>query len=322
MSPAHRPHGSPTLRRAKAARHDLRWCDDRNPAVRAHRSPEHPTPLRSRRHRMDRSAPARRRVRCPGRLGHQPHRHRGRLRRVRGAPARRSSPTTAASYFLATKTGERSGDAARAELERSLERLGVDHVDLIQLHNLVEPDEWDVAHGPGGAVEALAQARDEGLVRFIGVTGHGLRIAGDAPAAASSASTSTRCCCRTTTRARRRRLPPPTSRRCSPLCADRKVAVQTIKSVARRRWPTTPTTPHGSWYEPLPEGDALARAVAYVLAERAAVPQHHQRCVACCRRWSPPPSDPAPPPTDDQLAADAEALGVAPLFDGGELERI
>ena len=80
-------------------------------------------------------------------------------------------------FFLATKTAERTGDGARAGLERSLERLRVDHVDLIQLHNLVEPDEWDVAHGPGGAVEALARARDEGLCRFVGVTGHGTRIA-------------------------------------------------------------------------------------------------------------------------------------------------
>src|SRR5215469_10937845 len=81
-------------------------------------------------------------------------------------------------FFLATKTGERSGDGARASLERSLTRLGVDHVDLIQLHNLVEDDEWEIAYGPGGAVEALSQARDEGLATFIGVTGHGLRIAG------------------------------------------------------------------------------------------------------------------------------------------------
>src|SRR5262245_42343944 len=50
--------------------------------------------------------------------------------------------------FLATKTGERRGVDARAGLERSLERMDVDYVDLIQLHNLVEPDEWDVAHGP------------------------------------------------------------------------------------------------------------------------------------------------------------------------------
>ncbi|HEY4331809.1 MAG TPA: aldo/keto reductase, partial [Ilumatobacteraceae bacterium] len=82
-----------------------------------------------------------------------------------------------AEYFLATKTGERTGTGARRELEKSLERMGVDSVDLVQLHNLVEPDEWETAHGAGGAVEALAAARDEGLVRFIGVTGHGTRIA-------------------------------------------------------------------------------------------------------------------------------------------------
>jgi aryl-alcohol dehydrogenase-like predicted oxidoreductase len=79
--------------------------------------------------------------------------------------------------FLATKTGERTADAARASLERSLTRLEVDQVDLIQLHNLVEEDEWETAHRSGGALEALVKARDEGLVRFIGVTGHGLRIA-------------------------------------------------------------------------------------------------------------------------------------------------
>ena len=84
--------------------------------------------------------------------------------------------THRSEVFLASKTGERGGPAARAELERSLDRLGTDHVDLIQLHNLVEEDEWAVAHGPGGAVEALVQARAEGLCRFIGVTGHGLRI--------------------------------------------------------------------------------------------------------------------------------------------------
>ncbi len=81
-------------------------------------------------------------------------------------------------FFLATKTGEREGTAARAELERSLERLRVDSVDLIQLHNLVEPEEWEIAFAPGGAVEALARAQEEGLVRHLGVTGHGTRIAG------------------------------------------------------------------------------------------------------------------------------------------------
>ncbi|HSP27789.1 MAG TPA: aldo/keto reductase, partial [Ilumatobacteraceae bacterium] len=80
--------------------------------------------------------------------------------------------------FLATKTGERRGHAARAELERSLVRMDVEHVDLIQLHNLVEDDEFDTVFAPGGAVEALSAACEEGLVSHIGITGHGLRIPG------------------------------------------------------------------------------------------------------------------------------------------------
>ena len=80
-------------------------------------------------------------------------------------------------FFLATKTGERSYDGAWAELQRSLERLRVDTIDLWQLHNLVDEDEWNEATGPGGALEAAVEARDRGLVRFIGVTGHGVTVA-------------------------------------------------------------------------------------------------------------------------------------------------
>src|SRR5439155_11429136 len=80
-------------------------------------------------------------------------------------------------FFLATKTGERSSRAAREGLHRSLERLRVDHVDLIQLHSLAHPDEWDQAMGPDGALEALIEARQQGLARAIGVTGHGWTIA-------------------------------------------------------------------------------------------------------------------------------------------------
>src|SRR5437868_449282 len=80
-------------------------------------------------------------------------------------------------FFLATKTGQRRADQAREELQRSLDRLGVDHVDLWQLHNLSDPIEWDTALSPGGAIEAAVEARDQGLVRAIGVTGHGAQIA-------------------------------------------------------------------------------------------------------------------------------------------------
>ena len=80
-------------------------------------------------------------------------------------------------FFLATKTGERSREGAWAELQRSLKRLRVDSVDLWQLHNLVDEDEWSEAMGPGGALKAAVEARDQGLVRFIGVTGHGVTVA-------------------------------------------------------------------------------------------------------------------------------------------------
>src|ERR1700716_3317875 len=80
-------------------------------------------------------------------------------------------------FFLATKTGKRRAAEAREELHQSLERLGVDHVDLWQLHNLSDPIEWDTALSPGGVIEAAVEARAEGLVRFIGVTGHGSQIA-------------------------------------------------------------------------------------------------------------------------------------------------
>jgi aryl-alcohol dehydrogenase-like predicted oxidoreductase len=223
-------------------------------------------------------------------------------------------------FFLATKTGERTADGSRRELERSLVRLGVDKVDLIQLHNLVEQEEWEVAHSAGGAVEGLVAARDEGLVGFIGVTGHGRRIA-----------------------ERHRRslerfdfdsvllpynflmMSNPDYRAATEslleTCRERNVAVQTIKSVARRRWAAASTEPHFAWYQPLPAGEVLARAVAYVLAR----PQLFLNSSSDATLLQ-PTIDAATGghalPTDDQLEADVVEYDMAPLFDGAELERI
>src|SRR5713226_1483166 len=93
---------------------------------------------------------------------------------LRIAPWLKSEPQR---FFLATKTGERTAKRARDELHRSLDRLGVDHVDLWQLHNLADPIEWDTALSPGGAIEAAVEAREQGLVGAIGVTGHGIQVA-------------------------------------------------------------------------------------------------------------------------------------------------
>jgi aryl-alcohol dehydrogenase-like predicted oxidoreductase len=224
-------------------------------------------------------------------------------------------------FFLATKTGERTGDGARASLERSLTRLGVDHVDLIQLHNLVEPDEWEVAHGPGGAVEALARARDEGLARFIGVTGHGLRI----PAMHlrsldrfdfSSVLLPYNFALMSNDQYRA------DAEALIERCEQRGVAVQTIKSVARRRWPDRAGAgPRFSWYEPLPDGDALARAVRYVLGR----PRLFLNSSSDARLLRPILEAAAvggPPPTDEEMAGDIGQQQIEPLFDGAELERI
>ena len=166
-------------------------------------------------------------------------------------------------FFLATKTGERSYEGARDELRRSLERLKVDSVDLLQLHNLVDPDEWEEAMGPGGALEAAIEARDEGLVRFIGVTGHGVTVAA----------------------MHRRSLERfPFDSVLLPLnytmlknaayaadyadlmetCHERGVAVQTIKSLAIGEWGEKERTTR-TWYEALSEQKDIDLAVDWVL---------------------------------------------------------
>ena len=213
--------------------------------------------------------------------------------------------------FLATKTGERTGAAARAELERSLERMGVDSVDLIQLHNLVDPEEWQTAFAPGGAVEGLARARDEGLARNIGVTGHGVPIAGmhlrslerfdfasvllpinfvmmDNPVYRSDVV------------------------RLLDVCAARSVAVQTIKSIARGAW-ADGNTNRFSWYDPLTDPQPIGRAVRYVLSH----PQMFLNTTSDARLL-PMVVDAArgdlAAPTAAEMRADVEAEGITPLF--------
>lgn len=221
--------------------------------------------------------------------------------------------------FLATKTGERAGSAARAELEDSLTRMGVDHVDLIQLHNLVEPEEWEIAFAPGGAVEALAAAREEGLCGFIGVTGHGLRIPSmhlrslrafdfDAVLFPYNFVLLERPDYRADVEA------------LLELCADRRVAVQTIKAIARSRWVGSREGKF-SWYEPLTDPDAIRRAVHYVLgndqlflnstSDATLLPAVFAAAEAAVHA-----------PSADELRADIETFGITSLFDGDALERI
>lgn len=223
-------------------------------------------------------------------------------------------------FFLATKTGERTGDGARAELERSLERLGVDYVDLVQLHNLVEEDGWATAHGPGGAVAALAQARDEGLVGDIGVTGHGVRIPEMHLRSLARFEFASVLLPYNWLMMRQPDFAAATERLLS-VCAERDVAVQTIKSVARRRWPADHDGPRFAWYEPLPDGEALERAVAFVLGRpglflnTSSDARLLAATVAAAERR-------AAIPSDETLATDVDEQDMSALFDGRQLERI
>src|SRR5215475_6660506 len=220
-------------------------------------------------------------------------------------------------FFLATKTGERSGDRARASLELSLTRLGVDSVDLIQLHNLVEPDEWEMAHAPGGAVEAMSRARDEGLVRFIGVTGHGMRIAGMHLRSLERFDFSSVLFPYNYTMMSDDRYRSDVEALLE-VCEQRGVAAQTIKSVARRRW-ANPADQHFSWYEPLADGDALVRAVHYVLGRPALF--LNSSSDARLLRPTLEAAAGGSVPTDEEMAADVERHQIEPLFDGAGLER-
>jgi aryl-alcohol dehydrogenase-like predicted oxidoreductase len=221
--------------------------------------------------------------------------------------------------FLATKTGERSGVAARAELERSLQRMGVDHVDLVQLHNLVEPDEWEIAFAAGGVVEAMSAARDEGLCRFIGVTGHGIRIASMHLRSLGAFDFDSVLLPYNFVLLERPDYRADVDALLA-LCAERSVAVQTIKSIARGRWPGSRDGKH-SWYEPLTDPEAVGRAVRFVLGNEQLF-LNSTSDVSLLPNVLDAAAGDLTPPSHDELRTDADTHGITALFDGADLERI
>jgi len=166
-------------------------------------------------------------------------------------------------FFLATKTGDRSYREAWESIHTSLKKLQVKYLDLIQMHNLTDPAEWEIALGPNGALKACVEAREQGLVRFIGVTGHGLiaprmhmkslerfpfdsvllpwnyLLSKNVEYAAGFS-------------------------RLTALCAERQIAVQAIKSIARKPWAGRERTAT-TWYEPLTGWEDISKAVSWLL---------------------------------------------------------
>lgn len=179
-------------------------------------------------------------------------------------------PEIREKILLSTKTGDRDGDAARRSIERSLERLQVDDVDLIQLHAVGDLKDLDRVTGPGGALEAAIQAREECLVGAIGITGHGH----EAPATHLEAL---------------RRYPFDTvltpwnyvlSRDAGyredfealvEEIGNQDAGLMAIKSISRRNWPQGDPTRgqrYATWYEPFDEQRYVGAAVSFALARR------------------------------------------------------
>lgn len=166
-------------------------------------------------------------------------------------------------FFLATKGDRRDEKGAREEINRSLDRLGVDHVDLWQIHSIADPIEWDQALSPGGALDAALAAREEGLIKFIGITGHGAQIAAthrrsldrfdfDSVLLPYNFVTMQNAYYRENFEA------------LFETCQQRNIAVQTIKSIARRPWMERDHT-RTTWYQPFESPDDIDLAVWWAL---------------------------------------------------------
>ncbi|MCL5047397.1 MAG: aldo/keto reductase [Firmicutes bacterium] len=229
-------------------------------------------------------------------------------------------------FFLASKTLARDSYGARRDLEQSLTRLGTDHLDLLQLHDLVEDGDWQTAHGKGGAVEALLKAREEGLISYIGVTGHGLRIPKMHLKSLERFDFDTVLFPYNPVL-----LTIDTYRRDAEAliekCLEKNVAIQTIKSIAWRRYENQDydqadeNQKRVSWYEPLSDESAIKHAVDFILNQPGlflVAPSDWRQLpkVLAAAASSPAPLD------QDLINSDIQRLGIKPLFDGKELEKI
>jgi aryl-alcohol dehydrogenase-like predicted oxidoreductase len=166
-------------------------------------------------------------------------------------------------FFLATKTNERTYQDAKDQFQRSLERLQVDSVDLLQFHNLTDVVEREIVLGPGGAIEFLIEAKEKGLTKYIGITGHGL----DAPK--FHRQTLERFAFDTVLLPCNYLLMREPSyanefQKLLSYCQKRQIAVQTIKSIARGYWGNKKWN-RSTWYEPLTNEDAITKSVHWVL---------------------------------------------------------
>ena len=214
-------------------------------------------------------------------------------------------------FFLATKNDQRKYGEARDQFYRSLERLQVDHVDLLQLHNLTDVVNREIIMGPGGALEFLIEAKEKGLARFIGITGHGLQAPRMHRQSLERFDFDTVLLPCNYLLMQDRDYAADFNRLVS-FCREKKIAVQTIKSIARGFWGKKPHS-HVTWYEPLTDRHAITRFVHWVLGRSdlflitvGDMQELPKVLEAAANFQSPPP--------DEEMAELARKEGMEPIF--------
>ncbi len=215
-------------------------------------------------------------------------------------------------FFLATKTEQRTKKEALEELQRSLERLRVDHVDLWQIHAITEPEPLEIALGPDGALEAFVEAREQGLVRFLGITGHGTQIAKLLIRALEHFAFDSVLLPYNYPMMQNSRYAADFEKLYQ-MCRERNTAVQTIKSLARGPWGDKPKT-RACWYEPVEDQADIDRAVNYVFSKPGVflntVGDIHllPKVLDAASRYQ------QTEPSEEEMQAMVENVGMEPLF--------
>jgi len=217
-------------------------------------------------------------------------------------------------FYVATKADSRTAQEAKEELHRSLERMHIDYVDLWQLHSLADPIEWDTALSPGGAIDAAIEARKQGLIRAIGVTGHGLQIAATHRRSLERFDFDTVLLPYNYITMQNSYYAENFNALLS-TCQQRNVAVQTIKSIAYQPWMGRQHT-RDTWYEPLEDQQDIDLAVHWVLKRPGiflnTIGDIHllPKVLDAASRFL----EGSLVPTDEQMQALVARLGMVPLF--------
>lgn len=214
-------------------------------------------------------------------------------------------------FFLGTKTEKRTKQAAYDEIRRSLELLHVDQVDLIQLHALHEENDWVTAFSSNGVIKAVIKAREEGLVKFIGVTDHGVPVPEYHLRSIAQFDFDSVLLPYSFVMMQSSHYAENFNKLLE-LCKERNVAVQTIKGVTRSPWNNIQQN-RTTWYRPLEEQADIDLAVHWVFGHPQAflntVGDIHllPKVLDSAKRF-------ASRPSDEQMQELSQRLEMEPLF--------